>query len=107
MLGGGGGGGGSDSRGGGKALGGSAQAPLTDAERRARMLAAAEKRAQSSAGPNVSAEAQAKAKEARTKDELIGKIAAQCTRLGQDVPFGLNQASNDALRKRLETLRGR
>ena len=105
--GGGGGGGGRQARGqnfgGGQALGGSAAGPGVSARDAAAQAAMARHSQNSSSGGGGQlTETDARLKERRQKDELIGKIEAMYAAQNRDPPIGLAASSLDALRRHLE-----
>ena len=78
----------------------SPRAPLTAAERREAMLAAAEKRSQTRTGGRGVVISEEKKKELaikRKRDEMVGRIRAMYSAAGVDEPFGLGMAKMEVL----------
>ena len=78
----------------------SPRAPITAAERREAMLAAAEKRSQTRTGGRGVTISEEKRKELavkRKRDEMVGRIRAMYSAAGVDEPFGLGMAKMEVL----------
>eukprot|EP00933_Yihiella_yeosuensis_P046369 TRINITY_DN41881_c0_g1_i1.p1 TRINITY_DN41881_c0_g1~~TRINITY_DN41881_c0_g1_i1.p1 ORF type:complete len:151 (+),score=28.91 TRINITY_DN41881_c0_g1_i1:95-547(+) len=91
----------------GQRLGGddTASSGLTQEERRRAALEAAERRNQKLPGvaPGKATELARK----HQREDYLGRITEQYVRLGEEMPMGLNVASNEQLCKHLQALRER